>query len=75
MKNMGLDFKAPRQDDVAQWKKVEILYRNGYAYHSCGCGGPGERPRRLQDVDQFLKDNRKLSKGEMLLERFEGRAK
>ena len=26
MHDMGLDFKAPRQDDVKQWTKVEILF-------------------------------------------------
>src|SRR2546423_783849 len=47
MKNMGLDFKAPPQDDVKQWKKVEILFHQGFAFHSCGWG-PGARPAELR---------------------------
>src|SRR5688572_14219112 len=56
MQNMGLDFKAPKQTDVEQWQKVEILFNNGYAYHSCGCSGPGPRPARLQDASRFLEE-------------------
>lgn len=54
MKDMGLDFKPPRQSDVRQWKKVEVLFGLGYAYHSCGCSGPGPRPATLKDVPTFL---------------------
>jgi hypothetical protein len=54
MSNMGLDFKAPRQRDKRQWKKVRILFERGYTYHSCGCGGPGYRPRTLAEVPAFL---------------------
>jgi hypothetical protein len=53
MHNMGHDFQAPKQTDIKQWKKVELLYQNGYTYHSCGCGGPGYRPSRLQEVPVF----------------------
>src|SRR4051812_10210095 len=53
MKAMGLDFKAPKQNDVRQWKKVEILYAHGYAFHSCGCNGPGARAEALRDVEPF----------------------
>jgi hypothetical protein len=53
MQNMGLDFKAPRQSDIRQWKKVEQLFAHGYAYHSCGCG-PGPRPALLREVPEFL---------------------
>src|SRR4026208_2377632 len=54
MQNMGLDFKAPRQSDIRQWKKVALLFAHGYAYHSCGCSGPGPRPALLREVPQFL---------------------
>ena len=54
MHNMGFDFKAPRQTDIKQWRKVELLHAHGYAYHSCGCSGPGYRPKTLKEVPAFL---------------------
>ena len=56
LSNMGLDFKAPRQTDKEQWRKVELLLQNGINYSLCGCGGPGFRPARLRDVPQFLQE-------------------
>lgn len=68
MKDMGYDFQAPKQNDLKQWKKVEILYQNGFTYHSCGCGGPGYRPAKLSEVEEFLRNNRAFkSEGELLL--------
>jgi hypothetical protein len=54
MHNMGLDFHAPRQSDIKQWRKVAILHAHGIDFSSCGCGGPGERPATLRDVPAFL---------------------
>jgi len=68
---MGLDFKAPRQTDLKQWRKVEILFTHGFSYHSCGCCGPGLRPKELREVDAFLRDNLPLSDGERLLKKIE----
>lgn len=51
---MGLDFKAPPTDDVAQWEKVRVLADHGLRYTSCGCGGPGPRPEHLRDVEAFF---------------------
>ena len=36
MHNMGRHFKAPRQHNVQQWRKVEILYANGLTWHDWG---------------------------------------
>ncbi|WP_409178828.1 hypothetical protein [Brevibacillus fortis] len=70
MKDMGHDFKAPKQADVKQWKKVEILYQHGFTYHSCGCGGPGYRPAQLNEVNEFLEKNKRFkTEGEKLLNR------
>src|SRR5690349_4876723 len=52
--NLSLDFKAPKHDDVKQWRKVEILHANGIHFGSCGCGGPGYRPKYLYEVERFL---------------------
>jgi hypothetical protein len=60
MKDMGLDFKAPKQMDVKQWKKVAMLYARGIAFHSCGCGGPGPRPATLREVAPFLAEQESL---------------
>ncbi|WP_153977650.1 hypothetical protein [Paenibacillus xylanilyticus] len=67
MVSMGKDFRAPKQSDLKQWKKVAILYRHGITFHSCGCG-PGYRPAELRQLPEFLeKSVHKRSKGEQLL--------
>lgn len=75
MHRMGLDFKAPPQDDVKQWKKVEILFQHGFTFHSCGCCGPDLRPAELRDVEAFLADNLPQSEGEQLLVKIARRVK
>ena len=52
--SMGYDFKAPRRNDLKQWRKVELLARRGVLYHSAGWCGPGYRPKTLREVPQFL---------------------
>ena len=74
MHNMGRDSKAPKQNDLKQWRKVEILYCHGYAYHSCGCVGPGPRPAMLRDVDDFLRDQERRLLEEQRTEKIERRA-
>ncbi len=69
MKPMGHDFKTPKQNDLKQWKKVEILFGHGFKFGSCGCGGPGYRPATLQEVDSFLAENLQKSEGQKLLEK------
>ena len=70
MANMGRDFKAPKQKDVDQWRKVEILFEHGFTFHSCGCCGPGYRPAELAEVYAFIESHRPQSDGEVLLRRF-----
>lgn len=72
MHDMGMDFAAPRRDDVRQWRKVEVLFAHGVTFHSCGCG-PGLRPVALREVGTFLHDTLPQSEGERLLERFASR--
>jgi len=50
MVDLGLDFKPPKQNNINQWRKVEILYTHGITFHSCGCHGPGHRPKNLADL-------------------------
>ncbi|WP_028544864.1 hypothetical protein [Paenibacillus taiwanensis] len=71
MKDMGHDFKAPKQSDIKQWRKVEILFQHGFTYHSCGCGGPGHRPANLNEVYPFLEKNKiSVTVGEQLLRKW-----
>jgi len=32
LNDMGHDFKAPRKNDIKQWRKVELLFRRGYRW-------------------------------------------
>ncbi len=59
MHEMGLDFKAPRKKNRKQWKKVEVLHAAGITFGSCGCGGPGYRPRTMREVPEFLAEQQK----------------
>ena len=52
---MGLDFKAPRKTATKQWALVENLWAVGLTFHSCGCSGPGYRPRAPRDYEAFLR--------------------
>ena len=69
MANMGHDFKAPKHSDIKQWKKVKILYQEGITYHSCGCGGPGYRPKSLREVNEFLDNRFEPNEGKRILKR------
>jgi hypothetical protein len=52
--DMGLDFKAPSRGRVAQWTLLEELFTIGVTFHSCGCSGPGYRPRARSELHAFL---------------------
>ena len=68
MAEMGHDFRAPPQRDKRQWRKVEILYEQGFAFCSCGCG-PGPRPANLREMKDFLVSTLPESAGAQLLEK------
>src|SRR5579871_6499763 len=53
--DMGLDFEAPRRDDTKAWSLAESFWEIGLTFHSCGCGGPGYRPRTERDYTAFLR--------------------
>ncbi|MCX6366661.1 MAG: hypothetical protein NTX57_08125 [Armatimonadetes bacterium] len=52
--DMGKAFKEPRRNATAQWAKAEALVKNGIRFSSCGCGGPGPMPQRLNEVEAFV---------------------
>jgi hypothetical protein len=59
MRNVGRDFHAPRQSDIRQWRKVALLYANGFHFDSCGCG-PGYRPATVREVPAFIAAHKKI---------------
>lgn len=65
----GHDFKPPKQNDLKQSKKVEILFEHGLKFGSGGCAGLGYRPATLQELDSFLAENLEKSEGQKLLEK------
>ena len=71
---MGYDFEAPKKSDVKQWAKVALLYENGFAYHSCGCCGPGYRPATLAEAETFIHESSSVSEAEQLLAKYNARA-
>lgn len=60
---MGICFKAPRQADRAQWKKAELLYQNGYAFHRNINDGPEPRPATLSEIPAFLRQQEAKKRG------------
>ena len=54
MASMGLDFKPPKLDDLAGWELAAKLWEVGLTFHSCGCSGPGYRPRERRAYREFL---------------------
>jgi hypothetical protein len=75
MADMGLDFKAPRQNAWKQWKAIEELYQHGITFHSSGWCGPGYRPTTLREAKDFSQQHRKRSEGERLLQQIGRRCK
>jgi len=55
---MGLDFAAPKRRDAKAWQLLEKLFVVGITFHSCGCGGPGYRPRKARERREFLERTR-----------------
>jgi hypothetical protein len=59
MVDLGRDLKAPRRNDIGQWRKIALLWRHGIRFDSCGCGGPGWRPRTLAEAKAQLVPTRR----------------
>jgi DNA-directed RNA polymerase subunit RPC12/RpoP len=68
----GSAFRAPKQDNVDQWKKAELLIAAGFMFTP----GSGPKPRTLKDVPAFLEAHRRArrSPGERLLEQIDQNA-
>ncbi|NVB85555.1 MAG: hypothetical protein HOV81_44735 [Kofleriaceae bacterium] len=55
MADMGLDFRPPSKSDRKGWTTAEALWEVGETFHSCGCSGPGYRPRNPAALDAFFR--------------------
>jgi|GEM_PF-2621205 len=55
---MGRSFKAPRKNNVKQWKKVQLLWEAGYRFPT-NVYDAADYPTRLQDVEEFILANPK----------------
>jgi hypothetical protein len=60
LSNMGRKFKPPRQKDVKQWRKVELIHR----------AGKRNFPKYLWQAKNQLENVTPKSEGERLLRRF-----
>ncbi len=54
MVNVGRDFAAPRRSDDPAWRALSAVLYAGLSFHSCGCNGPGFRPRTPRQVRERL---------------------
>lgn len=52
---LGRTFRAPKRSDVKQWKKVEVLRKAGFLFHSYDAG---PYPDTLQDAKAFIVERR-----------------
>ncbi|QDU56248.1 hypothetical protein [Aeoliella mucimassa] len=70
MAAMGLDFRAPKKQDVIAWEVVRDLNDRGFSFAGSGCSVGYTPPRRLRQVDAFFARHQRLSKGRKLLDKF-----
>ena len=68
---MGSAFRAPKQTNLDQWKKAELLIAAGFYFNKDG----GQKPRSSKDVPAFLEAHRlaRRSPGERLLDDLKAR--
>ncbi|MBK5721038.1 hypothetical protein JGH11_09170 [Dysgonomonas sp. Marseille-P4677] len=59
MADMGLDFKAPRTDDIKEWSHLKDLHSVGITFHSCGCSGPGYIPKNKEQILSQLENTKR----------------
>lgn len=50
MIDFGRDFHAPRKTQANQWAKLKLLAQKHELFHSCGCQGPGYRPKTYSEA-------------------------
>jgi len=62
---MGRAFRAPATNNLEQWRKAELLVRQGYMFW------PNYRvfPKTLSEAKKFIDTSRRKSKGKVLADR------
>jgi hypothetical protein len=56
----GRDLAVPRRADDKGWRTLIAVLSTGLTFHSCGCDGPGFRPRTPAEVRDRLAAAREL---------------
>ncbi|MFC4562041.1 hypothetical protein ACFO4E_09255 [Nocardiopsis mangrovi] len=64
MTDAGPDLAVPPRRDTRAWRALEATLRAGITFHSCGCGGPGYRPRTWPQVRERREAARRLGVAE-----------
>ena len=59
MHRMGWSFHAPLKRDREQWKKVQILFAEGFRFYGSGSSDQEPIPDTHRDVPDFLERNQK----------------
>jgi len=69
--DFGMDFKAPRREDVAAWRILERMAGLGFRFQGCGCDAGGlVPPKTMDEFPRWLERNARHSAGETLLHRY-----
>ncbi|MFI0960063.1 deoxyxylulose-5-phosphate synthase [Streptomyces sp. NPDC021080] len=72
MVDAGFDLAVPRRGNNSAWKALEATLRAGLTFHSCGCDGPGYRPRSTAEVRERRRAAKRLGLLELTaLERYD----
>jgi len=58
MLHAGRDFQAPRKGNRSEWNAVAAVLNSGNDYDSCGCTGPGWRPRTKAELRRAEQERR-----------------
>lgn len=53
MTDAGRDLCIPRKHDKAGWRVLITLLASGIRFNSCGCDGPGYRPRTVGELRRY----------------------
>lgn len=70
MAAMGLDFRAPKMNDVEAWEIVQALYDHGFAFQGCGCDVGYAPPEKRSGLDDYFREHERKSDGLRLLASF-----
>ena len=57
MYRMGWSFHAPKKRDSEQWKKVQLLFAEGFRFFGSGWGKGVPLPDKYKDVKRFIEEN------------------